>query len=252
LALCALLALPGVANSLPLTIAGFGDSITCTVCNDGSYLSLLDNYLAPAPIILDHGDSADPSSLVHSRLQTWLGDPNNTADVVVILTGTPDVYQAVGGFLNRPYSQAETLGYVDSMLDLVLNAGMEPLLAAPPPVQDPCGVPDVLTCGTIDGRLFDLSVEYALLASGLGVPFVDLYSIYSADPRFAIDPSQPGSLFRTDGLHPKFDTGDDLIAMSIADGILAVPIPEPSTGLLLAFGLAALAGLRSSPPMQRQ
>ena len=251
LVLCALLVLPGVANSLPLTIAGFGDSITCNSCNDGSYLSLLHNYLAPAPIIDDNGVSAARTFEVHARLVDWI-NASNWADIVVILAGTPDTYQAVGGWHNRPFTPSETVGFVRDMVILVQNAGMEALLVAPPPVLDPCGGPGVLTCATIDASLAGLSAAYAVVATDEDVPFVDLYSIFMADPGFLLTPGAPGSPFRSDGLHPMYSTGDELIAMSIADGILAVPIPEPSSGLLLAFGIAALAGLRSAPPTQRQ
>jgi lysophospholipase L1-like esterase len=239
-----------VAKALPLTVAGFGDSITCNSCDDGSYMSLLHNYLAPAPIIDDNGVSSNRSFEVHARLVDWI-NASNWADIVVILAGTPDTYQAVGGWQDRAYSQAETVGFVDDMLTLVLNAGMEALLVAPPPVLDPCGGPLVLTCATIDASLAGLSTAYAQLAINHDVPFVDLYSIFMAHPGFALAPGAPGSLFLDDGLHPMYMPGDDLISSSIADGIL-LAIPEPSTGLLLAFGLAALAGLRSSPPTRRQ
>ena len=84
------LALPSVASALPV-VAGFGDSITV----EPSYPTLLADYLDPDPIIDDNGVSSDLTSAVLSRLDTWIGD-GNTADVLVLFSGTPDMYQAGG------------------------------------------------------------------------------------------------------------------------------------------------------------
>lgn len=235
---------PGVANAI--TIAGFGDSITCDLCNDGSYLRLLDNYLDPDPVIYDGGDSADTTAEVLGRLDLWLTGLG-AADVVIILAGTPDAYQAVGGFKNMAYDEAETLDNIETMLDLVLGNSMSVLLAAPPPVQFPCSEPDILSCAIIDSRLDSLSLELAMLASSKLVPFVDLYDIFSTHPDFLLPVGSANSLFRNDGLHPKITTGDDLIAASFASALLSDIIPEPSTGLLLAAGLCALASRRERP-----
>jgi lysophospholipase L1-like esterase len=237
------LALPSVAGALPV-VAGFGDSITCDGCNDGGYLGLLADYLEPDPILDDNGVSSDRTGSVLSRLQTWIDD-GNTADVLVLLTGTPDTYQAVGGWMNRPYDPLETLGNIEDMIDLVLAESIPLILVAPPPVLDPCGNPSVLTCGDIDGRLADLADDLALVATTEGVPFVDLYAAFQADPRFGLiadggEHPGPDSLFLDDGLHPRLATGDTLIASLLATEI-ALIIPEPSTAILLACGLLALA-----------
>jgi lysophospholipase L1-like esterase len=231
-----LLFVPATAQAIPLTLAGFGDSITCDACNDGSYLRHIDSYLSEAPIIDDNGESADLTSQVSARLDTWITD-GNTADFVIILSGTPDTYQALGGWQNRPYDEDETVGNISDMLDAVFNAGMQAILVAPPPVwtPTPCGGPGVLTCEIIDASL-------AGLATTADVPFVNLYDAFTNDPNFGDAPGTADSLFRTDGLHPR-DNGDDLIAFEIAGAINA--IPEPSTGLLVSLGLVALcAGCR--------
>jgi lysophospholipase L1-like esterase len=233
--------LPALANATPLTLAGFGNSITCDSCNDGSYLGLIDDYLPEAPIVDDNGVSADVASGVLSRLDTWLTG-GNSADFVIILTGTPDTYQAVGGWRDRPYSEAETVGNVEAMLDLLFIAGLPAILVAPPPVLDPCGFPDVLTCSEIDTSLANLADALATLAGSRGVPFVDLYDAFVNDPGYLETPGDPNSLFRTDGLHPQLDPGDDLVAFEIANAILATP--EPSTALLVASGLVVLAARR--------
>jgi len=230
--------LPALANAAPLALAAFGDSITCDTCNDGSYLGLLDNYLPEAPIIDDNGVASDVTSGVLSRLDTWLTG-GNTADFVIILSGTPDTYQAVGGWRDRPYSEAETVGYIDDMLDLLILAGLPTVLVAPPPVLAPCDNPTVLTCPQIDTSLANLSGALATLAGSLSVPFVDLYDVFVNDPGYLETPGSSASLFLGDGLHPKLDTGDDLIAMEIANAI-----PEPATALLVASGLVVLAARR--------
>ena len=230
--------LPTLASATPLTLGAFGDSITCDACNDGSYLELIHNYLPEAPTIDDNGVSSDITANVLSRLDTWITD-GNTADIVIILSGTPDTYQAVGGFQNQPYSETETVGNIEAMLDLVFDAGISAILVAPPPVLDPCDNPAVLTCSQIDSRLADLSMALASLASSMSVPFVDLYDAFINDPGYGETPGDPGSLFGPDGLHPQLYPGDDLIAMEIANAIIA--IPEPSTAFLVASGLLALA-----------
>jgi lysophospholipase L1-like esterase len=234
-----LILLPSLASAAPLTLAAFGDSITCDTCNDGSYLELLQNYLPEAPTIDDHGVMSAPTADVLGYLQTWI-DASNTADYVIILSGTPDTYQAVGGFLDRPYSEAETVGHIQDMLTLVFDAGMSAILAAPPPVVDPCGYSVDPTCSEIDASLASLSGALASLASSMSVPFVDLYDAFINDPAWGIAPGTAGSLFRSDGLHPQLYPGDDLIAQEISGAI----IPEPSSALLVALGLVALAARR--------
>ena len=233
--------LPALANAAPLSLAAFGDSITCDTCNDGSYLGLLDNYLPEAPIIYEDAVSAATTGQVYTLVDSWITG-GNTADVVIILTGTPDTYLAVGGFGNRPYSEAETVANIDAMLDLVILAGLPAILVAPPPVLAPCGNPAVLTCSEIDTRLESLADALAVLASSLSVAFVDLYDAFVNDPGYLETPGATDSLYRFDGLHPKIDTGDDLIAMEVAGAISS--IPEPSTALLLTFGLVVLAARR--------
>jgi lysophospholipase L1-like esterase len=252
----ALLTIAGRASAQDLVVAGFGNSITCTVCNDGSYLadsnlpgsaapvgvldpseivgSWLDDELralgvlqpADALIIDDNGDPGNRTVDVLARLATWIAD-GNSADHVILLTGTPNTYQAVGGFTNRDYDEDQTVADVQAMIDLVMGAGMPVILVAPPPVKIPCGNGPILTCDQINQRLDDLSLRYEELAASNGIPFVDLYGEFMNDPRFPLSPGEPGSLYRgNDGLHPRYETGDALIAFVIAP-MLAEPDPEP-------------------------
>jgi lysophospholipase L1-like esterase len=254
--LCAgLLTIAGRATAQDLIVAGFGDSITCSVCNDGSYLAdsnlpasaapvgILDpseivgswledelralGVLQPADVftIDDNGVSANTTGSVLARLATWIAD-GKRADHVILLTGTPNTYQSIGGFTNTPYDEVQTVADVQAMIDLVTGAGMPVILAAPPPVRFPCGNPTILTCAQIDQRLDDLSLAYQQLAANNGVSFVDLYGEFSNDPRILLPPGDANSLFPGDGLHPKYDTGDVLIAFLIAP-LLAEPDPEP-------------------------
>jgi lysophospholipase L1-like esterase len=241
-----MLLLPALAHAAPPTVSGFGDSITCIPCNDGSYLGLLGDYLVEPPIVEDNGVWADLTDGVLFRFDAWLTG-GNSADVVVILTGTPDTYQAVGGFNNRDYSEAESVGNVADILDLADAAGLPAILVAPPPVLDPCGFPTVLTCSEIAVRLADLSVALQALAVSRGVPFVDLNDAFANHPGFLFTPGDPLSLFRPDGLHPKLDPGDDLIAQEVANAIAALPEEIPALPPLGLAGLAsALLGLARS------
>jgi lysophospholipase L1-like esterase len=223
-------------------VAGFGNSITCDTCNDGSYLRLLGDYLDPDPIIDDNGASADTTENVLSRLDLWITG-GGWADAVVILAGTPDTYMAVGGWMDREYIEAVTVANVDAMIDLALGAGMAAILVAPPPVQDPCDDPGILTCSGIDDRLGELALAYQTLAADRMIPFVNAYAIFSAYPGFLDPPGSPNSPLRTDGLHPKLEPGDRLIAEAV--GAILVEIPEPSTGVLLGAGLLGLWAART-------
>jgi len=246
--LLVLLTFPSFASALPV-VAGFGNSITCWDCNDGSYLVLLEDwgYIDSAEDA-SLGESADLASGVLSRLDDWL-DLGNTADVLILLAGTPDTYLAVGGWKNREYDPLETLGNIDTIIDLVLGESIPLILVAPPPVLDPCGTSyDVPTCGDIDTSLANLAVDLALLAGTYSdVQFLDLYAAFTADPRFGEHPGT-NSLYRDDGLHPRLETGDTLIAS------LLVPMltPEPSTALLVASGLLAFAQRRREGGVARR
>jgi lysophospholipase L1-like esterase len=267
--LISLLLFPVVASATSLTIAGFGDSITCTPCNDGSYLadsnlpgsaapvgvlapseindSLLEDelrflgILQPADVLTidDNAVSANLSSQVSGRLDTWITG-GGAADFVIVMSGTPDAYQAVGGFNNQAYSETETVGNISDMLDAIFDAGMQAILMAPPPVwtPTPCGGPDNLTCADIDASLASLMTALDDLATTLDVPFVNLYDAFANHPDIGNSPGDSDSLYRTDGLHPR-DNGDELIAFEVAAVIAA--IPEPSTGLLVASGLLVIA-----------
>jgi len=224
------------ANAVPLTIAGFGDSITCDTCNDGSYLGRIGSHLSEAPTIDDNGISSDLTENVLARFDTWLTD-GNTADWVIVLAGTPDTFQAVGGFNNQAYSQSETVGNISDLLDLAIAASLPVVLVAPPATQSPCGFSSDPTCGEIETSLMNLSGALSTLAGGLGIPFVDIYNEFVSHPSFGItSPGDEDSLLRHDGLHPKYTTGDDLIASEIA-----AVIPEPSSALLVAAGLLVMA-----------
>ena len=103
LSLILVLSFPTFASALPV-LAGFGNSITCDSCNDGSYLGLLGGYLDPDPVIDDKGMPADLTGGVFSRLSDWIfgqgqwaSQGPQTANVLILLAGTPDTYQAVGG-----------------------------------------------------------------------------------------------------------------------------------------------------------
>ncbi len=178
------LVFPSFAGGLPV-IAGFGDSITCDSCGDGSYLRLLGDYLGYDPIIDDNGVSADTTGSVLSRLDVWLD--SNTADVLVLLTGTPDVYE-VG---NNSWVLGNTVGNIEAMISMVLAESIPLILVAPPPVGDPClNPPSPLTCGDMNGRLASLAAELASPPPGSGdFQFLDLYAAFTADPDWQSDPN---------------------------------------------------------------
>jgi len=237
--LCSTLVLPSTVSAVPLDLAAFGDSITCGTCNDGSYLGLIGNYLPETPNIEDHGMGGDLTSGVLGRLDTWITG-GGTADFVIILSGTVDQFQSLGGFNGQDYDEAETVANIDAMLDLILGAGMSPILAAPPVIQSPCSGSTDPTCAAIATTVQSLSGALATLAGSLSVPFVDLYDAFANHPDIGETPGTSSALLRGDGTHPRFLTGDDLIAQEIA----AVIVPEPSSLLLLGYGLVVLAGGR--------
>ncbi len=190
LAFILILSLPGLAGALPADIVGFGNSITCWDCDDGSYLVLLEDwgYIGSAEDA-SYGVSADRTIEVLGRLEDWiLGEGvweplgPQTADSLILLTGTPDTYQAVGGWKDRPYNPTETLGNIEAMIQLVLGVGIPLTVVAPPPVLDPCGYPDVRTCDEIDADLANLAAGIELLLDAYpDAYFLDLYAIFQAD-----------------------------------------------------------------------
>jgi lysophospholipase L1-like esterase len=230
--------LPSFARALPVDLVGFGDSITDESFPDGSYLDVLESWgRIDSASDANHGVPADRSQEVSTRLTAWIDD-DNTADFLILLTGTPDTYQAVGGFKNVDYDADETEANIQAMVDLVLDETTIPLiLVAPPPVVAPCDYPDVLTCGEIDARLADLASRLAPMADPPGVRFLDLYAAFKSHDNWAIDPSY--FYMDDDGTHPRLETGDLLIA-----GLLAPMVPEPSTALLLGSGLLMLGARR--------
>jgi lysophospholipase L1-like esterase len=180
LLLSLLLAVVPTASALAITVTGFGSSITCDDCNDGSYLRLLQNYLEPDPVIDDQGNSGNLTEDMVDRVFDWI-DNGNTSDVVIILAGTPDTYTEPGGFGNQLYVEGNTVDNIEGMIDMILAATIPVLLVAPPSVDiinDNCGGSGGLTCATIDARLASLSIALGSLASTKSVPFVDLYGAY--------------------------------------------------------------------------
>jgi lysophospholipase L1-like esterase len=207
----------------PLTIVGFGNSISCEECNDGSYLGLVGAHLVPPPAdVVSQGMSANTSGVVLARFRGWV-EAGGTADVVVLLTGTPDVYHAVGGWGNRPYDPEEVVGNVEALIHSSFDHGIPVILLAPPPVLEPCDRPELLTCAEIDDRLADLAGRLGVLAEEENVVFLDLHAEFKADPRFGRHPG-PDSLLLDDGLHPRSGTGDALIAERLAAKIPRFPV----------------------------
>ena len=221
-----LLLLPGASSATPFVIAGFGDSLTCDTCIDGSYLRLLDGFLpTPSPVIVDQGVTTQTTSQIFQRLDTWIDD-GNSADLLILMGGTVDTYQAVGGFKNTAYDPVETLGNVESMVNLAMGESIPLLLLAPPPVMDPCGSANP-SCAQVNARLEALSLDLEQLATDNGIPFIDLYATISADPRFANPQGAADSLYHSDGLHLQIGTGDTLIASTISPSVESLLYGDP-------------------------
>jgi lysophospholipase L1-like esterase len=206
LLLLATLLLPTVATPLLPAVAaaqhvvGFGDSITDLDWDpfpDGSYLSWLD----PGWTTEDQGVGGTRTEDIMFRVFDWIGD-NNTADAAVILAGTVDAAYKNG------YSQAAAVANIEAMIDALEAEGIPVLLAAPPPVIEPCDGAAVggFTCANFDARLVSLGAALASLASTRGIPFHDLYALFQAAP------GGPGDfLLAGDGVHPNL-AGDMAIA----------------------------------------
>jgi hypothetical protein len=260
------------AGAGAVTVGAFGDSITCNLCGDGSYLAHLDEVLGAAgidigtiapmqdlaghPHVIDEGHSASTTDGVLFFLNNFLNN-GGTASALVFLTGTPDA-NCDGSFCGRPYDPFLTASNVAAMLEAASLAGIPAVLATPLPV-DPLGIdncsshPASLTCAQINARLVEISglyeqiflgtydgpdagtdPDYPLLAGQFA--FVDLYQAFLDSPLFA-----SGGLHESDGLHISFQNGDLLIAQEIGDALIPLLVPEPGTGLLLGAGALVLA-----------
>jgi len=190
-----------------IALAGFGDSLT----NGASYL----DYLT-ADSIYNLGVGGETTSDGLPRLQTWLGD--NEADFVIVLEGTNDVFRS-------GYDEGVTAGNLAAMIDAVTADGAIPILLAPPPILPPSSADANLRAGA-------LAIRLAEVATARGIQFIDLYSVFLAQ-------ADPAALFYEGGIHPNA-AGNQLVASQI----LLVSIPEPSTALLLGWGLAWTASRR--------
>ena len=79
----------GSAAAVPFTIAGFGNSITCTRCNDGSYLA---DWVDTTPPVLPPGNPiglVDPLDIVSSPLEDALIvlGALSAGDLIIYATG---------------------------------------------------------------------------------------------------------------------------------------------------------------------
>jgi lysophospholipase L1-like esterase len=213
LLLTSLLLLPALASpAAAITVAGFGDSLT----HGHDYL----NYLPSDMTTLDFGLTGEESWDGVDRLPGVLD--TLVADVVIIMEGTNDVRDG-------SYTNELSLSSLTSMVDMTLDAGFAVVLMAPPIIVDPADP-------VYDERLAYLSGALEWVAADRGVPFVDLYDIFSGL-------ADPTPYFQEDGVHAA-DPGRMLIASSVEPAIRIAVIPEPSTALLLALGLTVLAASR--------
>lgn len=241
LALLPLLLAPSPALALPYVV-GFGDSITARSFDpfpNGSYL----DWLGAGYVVDDVAAPARFSEGVLNSAYSWLGG-GNAADLVILMTGTPDAAQAPG-FFGGVYDLAETVANVAEALALFANAGISTILMAPPPTLFPCdgvesgGGP---TCAQMDARLYDISVALAALSIDLSVPFLDTYALfrdYDTESGHQIE-----DLFLEDGVHLSL-AGDQLIAAALYPTLQQLfAVPEPTTALLLGAGLVVLVAGR--------
>lgn len=213
LGLCAALLAP---RAEALTVAGFGDS-----------MSWAPGYLAQLPaewetINLSLGGEVSWSGLL--RLQGLL--PTLEADVLILMEGTNDVR-------NSGYTQDRSVESLSAMMDAALALGLEVVLMAPPPLlpYDPNENPL-----WANGRLASLAVALEDAAAARGVPFVDVFDLFTA--------SSSMESYYMDLIHLNA-TGSGVVAAAATTAVAqAIATPEPSTGLLVGAGLALLASRR--------
>lgn len=241
---------PAGALADPILVAGFGDSITSTTFDgpgQGSYLEFLDSRFAYE----DHATPAIETADLYYDVVSYI-DGGPTADVIVLMTGTPDTFY-------ETYSEAATVANIQSMVDYVLDHSILGLmLMAPPPAVPPCDNVEFETGGAVTcdpvpadpasdmiARLEALSGALASLsptnpANASRFDFLDIHQVFEDAP------GGPAAYMKVDGIHPTSD-GDILIRDALTGPLLLVP--EPGTGLLLALGLVGLgvAGFDRSP-----
>jgi lysophospholipase L1-like esterase len=229
-----LLAVP--AGAVPIQVLAIGDSITAGVVSGPAgdpYVDVLATELGPGFEVINAGCSG-ASSLDWMRpyaeslpcpiagAYELRAQPHLPTEIVTILLGGND---AVGYFENGPVPVDAFTSTMDALIDRLFGDGVGLVVLMTPPPNPGASAAVDLRLQAYGDALWTLCEPGTHVVCGL-----DLYELLDASLDF--EGTNP---------HPNA-AGHEKIGLALADVVRSVP--EPSTALLLAFGLMALAAGR--------
>lgn len=192
-------------------VVGYGDSLTMGATPDASYLRHLPEEWAAT----SRGKWGEFGLGGHERLQSAIPDLiEHGVEVVVLMWGTNDVHSPLYELSGPTQWRDDLVAKTAESLDLLIAAGITPVVAFPPPSLDPS--PEGALANL---RLEDLEWLIAMEAAARDVAFVSLYSAILDEP-------DPAAFFDGDGIHLN-PTG----AAYVASQIEAVVAPLHGTWL---------------------
>lgn len=201
-------ALPVAAQ--PVVVQGFGDSFTNDVMIE---VDLETNYTCPS-------DKACWGSVSGSSCEefvnNFLNDPSiisSESDSVVLVCGTNDA-------LNSHTIDIEnsTLPAMESFVNYVESIGLFPVIHSPIPFKDPaCSTSGLSTCNSRAQFIQDWIIDNYPTDSGTQRYGAGTYYIFLWDPLFPLPAGDPDGLYASDGIHPMFPNGRDLVGDAVID-----------------------------------
>lgn len=159
------------------TLLAFGDSLTFSA-TPPSYVSRLQRRLRTAypaqspPIsVVNGGKNGEHAAHAVSRLQERLDSIQ--PDAVLIMEGTNDLKSPLVGVPTVTDAPARAADALDGMVRAVQRRRAAPVLATIPPIGSGAGAPEA------SAAVADLNRRIRMIASGRGVPLVDVHAVVS-------------------------------------------------------------------------